>query len=120
MRKNIKLIIPFLLVLFSTSCSGQNCKTLNDNFTNYENALKVIKSADFSFYDNCNTSKSSWIENAKYYSCDNEIGYLLLKTKSKTYIHKKVPIEKWSEFKKSESFGKYYNQNIKKRFQLVF
>jgi hypothetical protein len=119
MRENIKLIIPLLLILFTTSCSGKDCKTLNDNFANYESALKVIKSDDFSFSDNCNTNKSSWIENAKYYSCDNKTGYLLLKTKSKTYIHKNVPIEKWNEFKKAESFGKYYNRNIKNHFQLV-
>lgn len=119
MRKKIKHIIPFLLILFSTSCSGQDCKTLNENFNNYESALKVIKSADFSFSDNCNTNKSSWIENAKYYSCDNKTGYLLLETKSKTYIHKKVPIERWNDFKKAESFGNYYNRNIKNRFQLV-
>ncbi|WP_367997935.1 KTSC domain-containing protein [Zobellia uliginosa] len=119
MLKNCKHIIPFLLILFSTSCSGQDCKTINDNFVSYENALKVIKSADFSYSDDCNTSKSSWINDAKYYSCDNKTGYLLLETKSKTYIHKKIPIEKWNDFKKAESFGKYYNRNIKGRFQLV-
>ena len=119
MEKYFKLIILFLIISFSTSCSGQDCNTIDNNFSSYQSALKIIKSSKFKTSDNCDTSESSWIYSAKYFSCDEKTGFLLIETKSKTYIHKEVPIEKWSEFKKAQSFGKYYNQNIKSRFQLI-
>lgn len=119
MKIYFKLIILFLAILLSTFCSRQDCSTIKNNFNSYQSALKTIKSSEFKISDNCNTSKSSWIYNAEYFSCDKETGFLLITTKSKTYIYKEVPIEKWNEFKKAESFGKYYNQNIKNRFLLV-
>lgn len=80
--------------------------------------MELIKSSHFKFSDKCNTSSSSWILNAEYFSCDKETGFLLLTTKTTTYIHQDVPIEIWKEFKRAESFGTYYNQHIKGRFQL--
>jgi len=119
MKKSFNLIALFISVLLSTSCSGQDCSLINNDFDTYQNALKIIKSSDFKFSDDCNTSKSSWINDAEFFSCDKKTGYLLITTKSKTYIHKDVPIEKWYEFKKATSFGQYYNRNIKSRFRLV-
>lgn len=118
MIKNVFLIL-FLIIALSTSCSGQDCNTLKTTFDSYQSAIKIIKSSEFKISDNCDTSKSSWIYDADYFSCDGDTGFLVLETKSKTYIHKEVPIGKWNEFKKAESFGKYYNQNIKNRFRLV-
>ncbi|NLP59429.1 KTSC domain-containing protein [Lutibacter sp. B1] len=118
----IKYFRPFfliLIVLLTASCSGQDCSKINNDFESYQSALKIIKSSEFKITDNCDTSKSSWIYNADFYSCNGIKGFLIIETKSKAYIHKEVPIEKWNEFKKAKSFGKYYNQNIKNRFQLI-
>lgn len=119
MLKIFNLIILFISFLTFTSCNGQDCNTIQNDFDSYKSALKTIKSSNFQISENCDTSKSSWIYNAEYFSCNKKTGFLLIKTKSKTYIHKEVPIEKWNEFKKGESFGKYYNKNIKNRFQLI-
>lgn len=105
--------------LFLISCNSQNCKELEDNFISYEQAKKSIESTSFTFTDKCDTSKSSWILEAKYYSCDKLNGYFFIRTKKKTYIHKGLPKELWNEFKNTDSFGRFYNTKIKGKYQLI-
>ncbi|MCM4171605.1 KTSC domain-containing protein [Arenibacter sp. TNZ] len=119
MIKYFKLIILSFSLFLLNSCIGQDCSRIDKTFGTYQNALKIIKSSDFNLIDDCNTSRSSWIYNAEYFSCDGKTGFLIIETKSRTYIHEKVPIEIWNEFKKAESFGKYYNLNLKSRFGLI-
>ena len=119
MTRFFKLLFIFLILTITISCGGKDCNSIDGSFDNYKNAIQVIKSSDFKFSDNCNTSKSSWIYDAEYYSCDGNIGYLIIETKSKNYIHSGVPIGMWSEFKNADSFGKYYNRNLKGRFRLT-
>ncbi|MGC6430138.1 MAG: KTSC domain-containing protein [Jejuia sp.] len=112
-------LFAYLIFGLTFSCQGQDCKELNSDFSTYESALKEIKSADFRLLDNCNTSKSSWILGAEFRSCDKQYGFLLLSTKKRTYIHTNVPIELWNEFKKADSFGKFYNSRIKGKYKLI-
>jgi len=114
-----KVSILISILTITISCGGKDCNLINGNFDNYKNALQVIKSSDFEFSDDFNISRSSWIYDAEYYSCDGKIGYLIIETKSKNYIHSGVPIEMWNEFKNSDSFGKYYNRKLKGRFRLT-
>jgi hypothetical protein len=119
MIKFSKFIVLTFSFLLLNSCGEQDCDTLDKTFDTYKSALNIIKSADFKFTDDCNTSKSSWIYHAEYFSCNGKTGFLIIETKSQTYIHDEVPIEIWNEFKKAESFGKYYNRNLKGRFRLT-
>lgn len=97
---------------------SQSCSELSDSFTSYKEATGVIKSTDFFFIDSCDTSKSSWIKEASFYSCDGDLGYFILKTSKQSYIHKNVPNYLWREFKKAESFGGFYSRKIKGKYQL--
>lgn len=117
--KFTKYLLLCFIALLSISCNSQNCSDLKENFTSYEQAKKSIETTSFTFSDKCNTSKSSWILGTEYYSCDNKNGYFLIRTKKKTYIHKSLPKELWNEFKKAESFGKFYNSKIKGNYQLI-
>lgn len=122
MNSDMKPMKYLLLCLFGflvISCNSQNCSELKENFTSYEKAKKYINNTNFTFSDNCNTSKSSWIKGAEFYSCDNKSGYFLIETKKKTYIHKDLPKEIWNKFKKADSFGKFYNSRIKGKYQLI-
>lgn len=112
-------LFVFLLFGLTISCQGQDCTKLNSDFATYESAMKEIKSTEFRLLDNCDTSKSSWISGVEFRSCDKQYGFFILSTKKKTYIHTKVPIELWNEFKKAESFGKFYNSRIKGKYQLI-
>lgn len=114
---NKLLIITFLL--FTLSCKGQDCETLPLTYTSYSEAVKKITSATFNFTDSVNTSSSSWIRNADFYSCDGKQGYLIMKTSKKNYIFKNVPAQVWSSFKGATSFGKFYNKNIRGKYKLI-
>ena len=49
-----------------------------EEFTSYAQAEEAISSKTFTFSDESNTSKSSWILGAQYHSCDDQTGYLTL------------------------------------------
>jgi len=113
----MKKIIYFLASLFIISCSSKNCDEIPSKFNSYEQAINEIQNSSFEFQESTSKS-SSWINDAIYYSCDMKTGFLIIETSKQEYIHKDVPIKVWKEFNNSSSLGKYYNQNIKHKFQL--
>ncbi len=117
--KRLSLSLAFTLVINGTAFA-QTCKDLPDNFSSYNQAIKAIRSFGFKITDKLPYGKSSWIVNATYYSCDGETGYLVYSTdKGKEYIHEKVPLRVWREFKTASSSGSYYVSNIKGRYRLI-
>ena len=137
---NKKLIILFVVLIFViNSCGGANSKHLLGNnsndienaitenikcdqlpttYSNYNKAISIIKTASFKIKESANTSKSSWINSASYFSCDGNTGYFIFVAKGKEYIHIGVPYSVWSVFKSAESFGSFYNKNIKHKYHL--
>ena len=111
-------LFSLLLILFTFSCKSQDCDTLPDSFNNYQEATQIISDTNFHYSDNVSTSKSSWIRTAKYYSCDEAYGFLILVTDKKDYIFQDVPLGTWKGFKNADSFGKYYNNYIRNMYQL--
>ncbi len=107
----MKLLISIMAFLI-ISCSG-NCDSLNKKFSSYNEAVTLVRNTSFKIEDKVNTD-SSWIDSIEYYSCDGITGFLIVNTKKgKSYIHENVPNEVWNEFKRANSFGRFYNQNIK-------
>lgn len=118
MKKTFYLFIFFLLL--GGIVKSQSCVDLPERFYSYSQAIKAIKAAKFKFIDNLPNGKSSWIVRATYYSCNGITGYLVYTTdKGKEYVHEKVPIRVWTEFKYANSSGSYYVKYIKGRFQIV-
>ena len=66
-------IVLILLFLTITSFSYQDCNELSYSFSSYPRALSEIKSTDFKLEDSVNTSRSSGIESAIFFSCDKYI-----------------------------------------------
>lgn len=123
------LLNGLLLIIFFSCDQNQSnnsistyekndCNNLQTNFNSYSDAINKIESTNFKFIDNVNTSNSSWIRSASYYSCDEKLGYFIFSTDKRTYIHKDLPIGIWNSFKNASSFGRYYNYKIKNRYQL--
>jgi hypothetical protein len=108
------IVLQILLV----SCSGQDCNKLPAKFSSYNEAIHSVKKSTFKFKDAVNTSKSSWIQSASYFSCNGINGYFIFQAKGKEYIHSEVPYNIWQGFKNSESFGSYYDRNIKHKYIL--
>lgn len=113
----MKKIVIFLILIL-VSCKESNCTEISSKFTSYDEAIELVKSTDFSVEEKVNTD-SSWIDSIEYYSCDEASGYLIVNTKKGgSYIHENVPIHVWNEFKNADSFGRFYNQNIKGNYYL--
>jgi len=115
----IRLIISFLLLVMMVSCKAQDCNNLPGSFASYKQAISLIKENKFKFTESANTSNSSWITGAKYYSCDGMTGYFIYSTnKGAEYVHVGVPKAIWEGFKNASSKGSYYNAKLKDRYQL--
>ena len=111
-------IFCLLFCISLIACGQTDCNKLQANFSSYSEAISKIKTTKFTLTENVNTSSSSWVRGASYYSCDKKIGYFIIKTDKRNYIYKDLPINIWNSFKNASSFGSYYNRNIKNRFQL--
>ncbi len=125
--------LAFISILFLASCNSNSkkqaqgevatgtvsCNSLPSSFASYDAAVSAVESADFEFTDNANTSKSSWIRAARFYSCNNADGYFIIETDKGNYLHQGVPITVWESFKAADSFGSFYNANIKHQYRLV-
>jgi len=110
-----KLLFSLFLVVF-VSCTRHDCKDLPTNFESYQQITELIKKSSFKIKEQTDTSMSSWIASAHYYSCDGEGGYLILKTKKgREYTHFNISYQVWKGFKEAKSKGKYYHKVIKKR-----
>lgn len=120
MWNKIILTSFFLCCLFFSSCSQKiNCEQLANQFLTYQEAGRKIKSASFKISEKANTTKSSWINSASYYSCDGNTGYFIFVAKEKEYIHFGVPYSVWQGFKNAESYGRFYNKKIKYQYKLL-
>ncbi len=108
-----------LIIVIALSCNSQDCSKLPETFRSYTQAISLVKSSTFKIKEGANTSDSSWITSAKYYSCDGITGYFIYTTiKNREYIHKGIPVNVWEDFKNSSSKGSFYDYNIKNRYPL--
>jgi len=117
MKKTI-LLFALLIFITITSCGGNNCKELPISFSNYNKAQEIVLSSSFKLTDVADVSGSSWITSAKYYSCDGLLGFLVIKTGNRTYVHQDMPIEVWESCKKADSKGSFYSRNIRGNYRL--
>lgn len=116
--KHLRLILGIILLQFTTVCYAQNCTTLTQGFTSYAQAVNLVENYSFKISESVNTSSSSWVQSAHYYSCDGKLGYFILYAQGRSYIHQNVPIDLWYQFKNANSFGSFYDENIKGRYRL--
>ena len=79
--------------------------------------LVLVKQTAFKISEVVDTDKSSWIDSASYYSCDGNKGYFILSTSKRNYIYRDVPLNLWEQFKQASSYGRFYNSNIKGRYE---
>jgi len=120
MHLSVRKILLFYFLLFPISGFTQNnCKDLPKTFYSYNEAINKVKNANFSFIDNVNTSRISFINSAYYYSCDGITGYMIISLNNKEYIHTGLPKKIWLSFKNSESLGSFYSKNIRYRYRLT-
>lgn len=115
MKIKFTILLVSLAILFY-SCNRINCDQLPKKYSSYEEAIKTIKSTHFRIEETINTSNSSWVKGASYFSCDGITGYFILKTDKQEYIYSSIPVDIWNGFKNAESCGSYYDYNIKHHY----
>lgn len=116
MKTNLKLIfylLAFALIGCNTTC---DCEKITSSST-YNEA--VTKAKDCGASDSETTSKSSWIRKISFYRCDENKGFLIMQTDKGEYIHSGVPKTVWNDFKNADSFGEFYNRNLRGHFQFI-
>jgi uncharacterized protein with PQ loop repeat len=116
-RIRVIWIMLFLSFSLAAECQSVNCRNLPKTYSSYDVAINIIKSSKFKYSESVNTTKSSWISGATYLSCDGQFGYLIIIIGVKEYIHADVPLLIWNEFKNADSFGSYYNKNLRGRYR---
>jgi len=75
--------------------------------------LKYGDSVNVSSYQALDTSKSSFVDSAKYNPGND---HLILELNGVFYEYCGVPSSVWSIFRQASSFGSYYNVNIKNKY----
>ena len=101
-----------------SACYHPACDTMPLSFNSYEDATSFIKSAVFKREDNIKIipDKGSSIKSAHYYSCDESVGFIIVRTAKDEYLYSGVPDSIWENFKDADSYGSYYNYNIKGKY----
>jgi hypothetical protein len=114
---NLSKTIVFCLSALIFACTGNNCSQLPAKFSNADEAMKAIKSTHFKVQESVLITESSWVRSAYYYSCDGITGYFILVTDDQETLYSGVPAEVWHGFKNADSFGDYFNHNIKHKYK---
>lgn len=102
-NKIIASIIIVSAILVSFYFYNQN-KTID---------LKYGDSVNVSSYESIDTSRSSFVDSARYSSNKQ---HLILELNGNNYEYCDVPEVVWDSFKKASSFGTFYNQQIKSNY----
>lgn len=115
MKINIKLVLSYLIIYAFLGCNRVcDCEKISNSNT-YDEA--VNKAKDCGASDSKMTSNSSWIRKISFYKCDENSGFVIIKTDRDDYIHSGVPKSVWLDFKNANSYGEFYNRNLKGRFR---
>ena len=94
------------------------CEELPVHYESYAEAKKLVLASTFPVFESVNTTNSSWIRSASYYSCDGKTGHFIISTDKQTYLHANIPLSVWKSFTHASSFGSFYSRNIKGRYPL--
>ncbi len=116
MTKTFLILSTCFAIAISSCRTKDGCDKLPIQFSSYDQAISKIKTSNFKINEKVNTSKSSWIRGAKFYSCNGDTGFFILQTDKQEYIYANMPYSIWVQFKNAESFGEFYNKNIKHRY----
>ena len=96
-----------------------NCDSLDIPTTSLENAIQMIESANFRYHQQFSISRTYGVMKAKYYSCDGEKGFLIMKVDKKDLVYTKVPKSVWDELINAEDLNAYYKTRIINQYNVI-
>ncbi len=105
----------------SNSFTSQSFDCANlDAHSSHNDVLNAFESDDFKIKDQFEIDYN-WMKSAAYFSCDGNVGYLMLKTKdfseAEEFIFRDVPQAMWNGFKNNRNPYTYFYKHIDKEFK---
>ena len=119
LMKKIPLLIAigFLISLDIVASDQRSCHRIESDIKNQPELIQYLENADFKFTAQVETDAVRGVLSAKYYSCDHDQGYLVVKFHDdELLVYKGVPLKTWFEFKFANSSDLYYKEEIKYNF----
>ena len=117
MIRRTLLIALFFSGIYLNATEDDCCQT-NDGWISEKKAISQIEHTCFKTSDSVSPDQESWMSSAHYYSCNDDVGYLIVKCNKKTMVHKNVPLAIWNNLKEAKPLVGYYNLYIKNKFKL--
>ena len=116
-KKSTLLIIIFFAGLY-LDASEDRCSLFQENWKSEKEAVKYIENTTFLSSESLTPNENSWVTSVRFYTCNEESGYLIIKSINKTFVHQEVPMDIWNALKKTRTTGGYYNFYIKNNYKL--
>ncbi|MFA0964127.1 hypothetical protein AB9P05_20125 [Roseivirga sp. BDSF3-8] len=89
------------------------CNNVPRDLGNRVQAIQTLQDTEFTFEQSLETLQVFGVKKATYYSCDGNLGYLVVNTYRRNYLYENVPRELWENFKNAYSIDGFFTKNLK-------
>lgn len=96
-----------------------NCDTLDITSFPLKKAISTIESSTFRYQQQFKISRTYGVMSARFYSCDGNSGYLIMKVDKKDIIFLEVPETKWKGLISSADINGYFDTEIKENYDFI-
>ena len=118
------ILILFFLLSTSIRCFSQEvkhnylvgpqsttCDSISINQLESDELMQLIKSTTFRFDQKFKLTRKQGLQSGEYYSCDNAIGYLIVKYNGREHLYESVEKTLWKQFITSSDPEGFYLKN---------
>ena len=96
-----------------------NCDSLEISALSIDDAISIIKQSSFRYQQQFKISRTYGVINASFFSCDGQLGYLIITVDKKDYIYFDVPKSKWTGLISSADINGFYDEEIKGNYEVI-
>jgi len=96
-----------------------NCDSLDISSASLVEMIGSIENSKFRFQQQFKISRTYGIMNARFYSCDGEKGFLIMKVDKKDLIYLDVPKAIWDALITAADINVYYKAEIRDAFSVI-
>lgn len=96
-----------------------NCDSLDIYALSFDEAVHLIERSTFRFQQQFKISRTYGVMNARYYSCNGEEGYLIMKVDKKDLLYFDVPKIKWERLISSADINGFYDSEIAGQYRAI-
>jgi len=104
---------------YPVSPQSTDCDSLDISSVSLAKAIESIENAKFRFQKQFKISRSYGVMNARFYSCNGETGFLIMKVDKKDFIYIKVPKSVWNTLITSSDINAFYASEIKQTYNVI-